>query len=63
MSEQPQPITFGGQQPISDGRPRDERRFLLARYDCYKFPPAIFTVIKRLEIEIAWREHRAVSTP
>ena len=37
---------------------RAERLMLMARYDCYSFSPAIFAVVRDLEIEISWIEHR-----
>jgi hypothetical protein len=36
---------------------REELKHLQARYD-YHFPPAIFVIVRALEIEIAWREQR-----
>jgi hypothetical protein len=40
---------------------RDLRRdlaLLPARYDCGSVSPATYTVIRRLETELAWLEHR-----
>jgi hypothetical protein len=39
---------------------RAERLFLLIRYDCYALSPAIWMVVRDLEVEIAWLEYRAV---
>ena len=36
---------------------RLERASLLARYDNGALSSAIFAVIKKLEVEIAWRQH------
>jgi hypothetical protein len=38
-------------------RLRDELRWLQSRYDGGKISPAVFAVVKRLETEIAWRQH------
>ena len=37
---------------------RAERLMLIGRYDCYSFSPAIFAVMRDLEIEISWIEHK-----
>jgi hypothetical protein len=34
---------------------REERLYLLARYD-HHLPPNIFVIVRSLEVEIAWRE-------
>ena len=36
---------------------RLERASLLARYDNGALSSAVFAVIKKLEVEIAWRQH------
>jgi hypothetical protein len=36
---------------------RLERASLLARYDGGPLSSAVFAVIKKLEVEIAWRQH------
>lgn len=36
---------------------RHQRDALLARYDNGAISPAVFAAIRKLEIEIAWREH------
>ena len=43
---------------LSTATLRAERLILVARYDCYSFSPAIFLVVKELETEISWLEHR-----
>ena len=40
------------------GRTARRAPYLVARYDCYSFAPAIFLVVKELETEISWLEHR-----
>jgi hypothetical protein len=37
---------------------RSERQWLLTRYNYYHFSPDIYAVIRSLEIDIAWLEHR-----
>jgi hypothetical protein len=37
---------------------RAERAWLLARYDGGKVSPAIFDVIREIETNIVWAEHR-----
>ena len=37
---------------------RTELARLQARYDHGAFPPAIFSVIRKLETELSWLEHR-----
>jgi len=39
-------------------RARAELKALSARYDHGAVPDAIFAVIKRLETDLAWEEHR-----
>jgi hypothetical protein len=39
---------------------RDERTWLLARHDSGALTPATFKIVRSLEVEIAWAEHRAV---
>jgi hypothetical protein len=41
----------------STGRLRLERLALLARHDSGALSPAVFQVVRDLEIAIAWREH------
>jgi hypothetical protein len=43
---------------LSTASLRAERRALLARYDSGAIAPAIYVVIKIIETDIAWREHR-----
>jgi hypothetical protein len=38
---------------------RLDRLMLLSRHDCGALPPAVFNIVKKLEIELAWREHVA----
>jgi hypothetical protein len=40
---------------------RDELTALRARHDSGAVPPATYNVVKELETEIAWCEHRARS--
>ena len=42
---------------------RLERATLLARYDSGAFSPAIFKVIREIETDIAWIEHRQEARP
>ena len=37
---------------------RDERIWLLARHDSGAITPAIFKVVRTIEIDIAWTEYR-----
>jgi hypothetical protein len=37
---------------------RQERHWLLARYDGEKVSIAIFVVLKRIEQDIAWMDHK-----
>ena len=37
---------------------RDERIWLLARHDSGAITPAIFKIVRSLEVDIAWAEHR-----
>ncbi len=39
---------------------REERTWLLARHDSGALTPATFKIIRGLESDIAWAEHRAV---
>jgi hypothetical protein len=36
---------------------RAQLMMLKSRYDCYAFSPAIYAVVRNLEIEISWIEH------
>jgi hypothetical protein len=36
---------------------RDELRWLQSRYDDGKISPAVFAVVKSIEIELGWRQH------
>jgi hypothetical protein len=51
------PVFSGAPAPSITAALREELKYLLARYD-HHLPPNIFAVIRALEIEIAWREHR-----
>jgi hypothetical protein len=42
---------------VDERRLREELDFLLARYDCH-LSPAIFAVVKDLELDIAWTRHK-----
>ena len=47
---------------------RAELLMLKSRYDCYAFSPAIYAVVKNIETEVSWIEHklwerRAVAPP
>jgi hypothetical protein len=44
--------------PESTAALRDELAQLKARYDDH-FPPAIFAVVRRVEMDVAWQEHAA----
>lgn len=37
---------------------RDERIWLLARHDSGAITPAVFKVVRTIEIDIAWTEYR-----
>jgi hypothetical protein len=37
---------------------RTMRHTLIARYDSGAMPPVVFVVIRQLETELSWREHR-----
>ena len=37
---------------------RDERIWLLARHDSGAITPAVFKVVRAIEIDIAWTEYR-----
>jgi hypothetical protein len=37
---------------------RLDRLMVLSRYDCGALPLAVFNIIRDIEIEIAWIEHR-----
>jgi hypothetical protein len=37
--------------------PRQELKFLRARYDGGAVSPAVYAVIRSLEIEVAWSDH------
>jgi hypothetical protein len=37
---------------------RDERIWLLARHDSGAITPSIFKIVRSLEVDIAWAEHR-----
>jgi hypothetical protein len=39
---------------------REERTWLLARHDSGAISPATFNVVRSLEVDIAWAEHRHV---
>ncbi|HMF22415.1 MAG TPA: hypothetical protein VKG24_09850 [Pseudolabrys sp.] len=41
----------------STARLRDELAWLRGRYDEGTVAPCVYTVIKTVEIELAWREH------
>jgi hypothetical protein len=41
----------------STGHLRDELAWLRGRYDTGQVAPAIYAIIKKLEEEIAWRQH------
>jgi hypothetical protein len=43
--------------PASTSWLRLDRLMLLGRYDCGALPLAVFNIVKRLETELAWREH------
>jgi hypothetical protein len=43
---------------LSTTRLRAERSCLIARSDCCSFSSAIFGVVRDLEVEISWIEHR-----
>ena len=44
---------------------RAELLMLKSRYDCYAFSPAIYAVVKNIETEVSWIEHkgRAARSP
>jgi hypothetical protein len=42
---------------------RDELRWLRTRYDDGKVSPAVFAIIREIEIAIAWAEHRREVRP
>jgi hypothetical protein len=37
---------------------REERMFLLSRYDSYAMAPAIYKILRDLEVELSWRQYR-----
>jgi hypothetical protein len=39
-------------------RLREQRNQLVSRYDCGAVPDAIFLVIRQIEIEISWLQHK-----
>jgi hypothetical protein len=49
----PPPLASKSEQDI-----RTKLAQLRARYDFGALPPSVFSVIRKLEIEIAWLEHR-----
>jgi hypothetical protein len=49
--------------PASTACLRDQLSWLRGRYDEGAIAPAIFSVIKKIEVELAWREHHAKRTP
>jgi hypothetical protein len=51
------PITFASTSLL-----RLERLMLLARHDSGALTPATFKVVRQLETEISWAEHRAVQS-
>jgi hypothetical protein len=57
--------TQAGSRPPAPMRPapavRAELRRLQARYDSGSIPPAIFSVVRKLEVELAWIEHEKPS--
>ena len=47
---------------ISCSDVRAELALLQARYDSGAIPPAVYSAIRSLEVELAWLEHRGQST-
>ena len=43
---------------LSTASLRAERQALLARYDSGAMAPAIYRVLKDIEVNISWRQHR-----
>jgi hypothetical protein len=43
---------------ISEARLRDELAMLKARYDCESVSPAVYSVIRSIEVDISWLQHR-----
>lgn len=43
--------------PETDNDIRSQMSHLLARYDNV-LPPAIFEIVRRLQVELAWLEHQ-----
>jgi hypothetical protein len=54
------PSAFSATTVESTAALRDERTWLLARYDSGALTPTTFKIIRGLEVEISWAEHRAV---
>jgi hypothetical protein len=48
---------------ISTARLRDELGWLRGRYDTGAVAPAVYGVIKKIEVEIAWRQHAKHTDP
>ncbi len=49
--------------PVEERDLRDRLTLLRARYDHGTAPSAIFAVIRQIEIELAWLEHRGEAAP
>jgi hypothetical protein len=49
--------------PVEERALRDQLALLRARYDHGTIPSAIFAVIREIEVELAWLEHRGEAAP
>jgi hypothetical protein len=45
-----------------EARLRNARDQLIARYDTDAISPAVFLAVRKLEMEIAWLQHRGAAT-